>query len=683
MSAAAVAVAALVGAGAAPGSASPILDAEHGLATGWMDYGYSPHQIGKGAAARLDLANHGGLIVANPSLTGDFAALVFRFRAPAGTPEGFLQAQIGNGTFSGFPKVPVTGGRVGPDGFTEVALPMHALNPEGKRFDRIMLSARLALGHDPVLLDGLALTPASPLPVAPARAGRFELDCRAPSHQISRLIYGIGTYFDDEAPHQWATGATARRWGGDLSTRYNWEIDAWNLAKNWFFRNSIVGRREGISYRTFLDENRAHGVASALTVPILGWVAKDKHSYSFPVSSRGAQQAVAFDLPDDGNGFAPDGKPLPSPPPQQTSVPSTPQSIGRWVRTIVDADRGRDRSVAQYILDNEPASWSLTHRDVHPAPSTYDEILEKTIAYGTAVRRADPAAVIAGPAEWGWPAFFQSARDMIEGKGIYRPDRLAHGNVPLIPWYLRKLHEHEMATGVRVLDVLDVHFYPAAPLGQGGAGDTDRGTAALRIRSTRSLWDPTYVDESWINERMELLPLLRRWIDENYPGRGISIGEWNFGAEEHMSSGLAAAEALGRFGEAGITSAFYWTYPKDRSPAFWAFRAYRNFDGDGGAFLDWSLAARAPDRSASLFGSRDAERKHAVAVLLNFEPQTPLDAEIQLAGCGEVTSARAFSYAGGAKGFSSAAVSAEGGTVRVNAQPYSISVVDLRLKPER
>ena len=28
-----------------------------------------------------------------------------------------------------------------------------------------------------------------------------------------------------------------------------------------------------------------------------------------------------------------------------------------------------------------------------------------------------------------------------------------------------------------------------------------------------------------------LMPRMKEWIDQNYPGRGISIGEWNFGGE--------------------------------------------------------------------------------------------------------------------------------------------------------
>ena len=53
---------------------------------------------------------------------------------------------------------------------------------------------------------------------------------------------------------------------------------------------------------------------------------------------------------------------------------------------------------------------------------------------------------------------------------------------------------------------------------------------------------------------------------------------------DHMSGGLAIAEALGRFGQQGLTSAFYWSKVPYNSPGFHAFRAYRNFDGKGARF---------------------------------------------------------------------------------------------------
>ena len=125
-----------------------------------------------------------------------------------------------------------------------------------------------------------------------------------------------------------------------------------------------------------------------------------------------------------------------------------------------------------------------------------------------------------------------------------------------------------------------------------------------------------------IHEPVKLLPRLKEWIAQNNPGMKISIGEWNFGAEQHMSGGLAAAEALGRFGQAGIDSAFYWTVPPESSPAFWAFRAFRNYDGKGAHFLEESLTATSSDTMTSVFASKDPSGR-MVSVVLNLDPSSP------------------------------------------------------------
>ncbi|MET0406139.1 MAG: glycoside hydrolase family 44 protein, partial [Cystobacter sp.] len=315
---------------------------------------------------------------------------------------------------------------------------------------------------------------------------------------------------------------------------------------------------------------------------------------------------------------------------------------------------------------------------------TYDELLEKTIAYGTAVRKADPEAVIAGPTEWGWTGYFRSAADVAPG-AEKDGDRKAHGNVPLLPWYLKKLREHEKKTGTRLLDVVDVHFYPQGDgMGMEERGATDPETAARRIRSVRALWDPTYKDESWIDDTVELIPRLKRWISEYYPGRGISIGEYNFGATTHMSGGLAQAEALGRFAEQGITSAFMFTYPPYRSPAFWAFRAFRNFDGKGGRFLDRYVPSRferaADGRELSLFASRDESGQHLVSVALNLNKDAARDTLVEFKGCGTVESVRVFGYRGEASGFTqSQSARPTGNTVQLMLPPWSMSVLDVTM----
>lgn len=650
-----------------------------GLENGWQDWGWTAKEMPKGAPAVVNFDNFGGWILAKPGLTGDYGGVVFRVKEPPGEGE-FIEVHLQSPAGATLAKVPVS-----PDdrtdvgeGWTEVFIPLDRLDPDQAPFDRVVIQAFRKMEHASIPIDKIALTKASPRPTAAAydpsalRQVRLSLDCRAKARKISPLIWGVAYYaFDDAAKQeaQWQLGATARRWGGNTTSTYNWEISAWNTGNDWFFENNSVP-----SYATFLKDNAAHGMKSALTIPILGWVSKDTTSSSFPVSAFGPQQAVDQWRPDAGNGKDKSGKPLAPGSPPRAYEPITPAYVKRWITAIraEDAKTGR-RSVDMYILGNEPMLWSTTHRDAHPEPLGYDELLQRTIDFGTAVREADPDAVIAGPAEWGWTGYMYSGKDMASGGPSARPDRRAHGDLPVVAYYLKALAEHEKKTGVRVLDVLDLHGYPYAD-GVGGDG-ADAKTAALRIRTTRMLWDPDYTDESWVKEPVNLLPRMRGWIDENYPGRGISIGEWSFGGQGHMSGALATAEAFGRYAQYGVTSAFFWTYPAAGSPSSWAFRAYRNYDARGDHFLDWFTPITAPSGAWSAFGSRDETGKHLVVVALNLSHDDAVTADLDVSSCGKLAAIQSYTYQGGEAGF--VAAPAPGGK-RV-LPPYSITVLDAQL----
>jgi hypothetical protein len=497
----------------------------------------------------------------------------------------------------------------------------------------------------------------------------MTVDTQGKAVPIHPGIYGVAFLLEKE---EWTIGMTGRRWGGNSLSRYNWTLgNATNLGRDWYFENVSYG----LQYPRFLTEDLDHHVGSALTVPILGWVSKDTTSVGFPKSQFPAQDSFDPYRPEAGNGLH-GGKEVPPGPPTTTSTPAPPDFVRKWVEAIRRTDQGRgSRSVQEYILDNEPNLWSATHRDVHPEPLTYDELLQRTIDYGSAIRAADKEAVIAGPAEWGWTGYMYSAKDAAAGVSL-RPDRRAHGDVPLMAYYLAKLHEHEQKTGTRVIDVFDLHFYPQgrdvySP--QGG-----KALDALRIRSTRALWDPTYTDESWINEPVRLIPRMKQWVAENYPGLGIQIGEWNFGGEGRMSGGIATAEALGRFAQLEVTAAYYWTHPPPGSPSYWAFRAYRNFDGRGGRFEDFSLPTTAA-AGTSLFASRDEHGKHFVLIALNMMPDAAAHARIEAPACDHAAKREAYVYTGGPLGFPSPKALPPDGPITVDLPPYSITVIDVHL----
>jgi hypothetical protein len=91
------------------------------------------------------------------------------------------------------------------------------------------------------------------------------------------------------------------------------------------------------------------------------------------------------------------------------------------------------------------------------------------------------------------------------------PDRVNQGGADYLPWFLDTMRQRSATAGRRLLDVFTVHYYP-----QGGefSDDVSAAMQQRRNRSTRSLWDPNYVDETWINDRVRLIPRLRGWVTQ-------------------------------------------------------------------------------------------------------------------------------------------------------------------------
>jgi hypothetical protein len=657
-----------------------------GYKNGWEDWGWSPHEI-DGGPARVRFDNWGGWMLAKPGLTGYYGGVVFHVKIPPGEAE-FQQVWLESSSGSTFPKVNISpdNHKQEADGWSQVFVPMSQLNPDGLDFERFVFHVFRAVGPEWVQIDKIALVKSKGGPPPPPSYDATKLtqvpltvDCKAKATKINPMVYGIAFYgsFDEaRTAAQWQVDATARRWGGNTMTTYNWQIDAWNAGKDWFFENLDVK-----GYREFLKDSAEHGMASAITVPLIGWVAKDKTSSSFPVSAVGPQKSTDQWRKEAGNGVDMSGKDIPAGPPTRSYMQITPDFVKKWVQAIrADDQKTGKRSVWMYILDNEPSLWWTNHRDAHPAPLTYDELVQRTIDYASAIRQADPEAVIAGPAEWGWTNYFYSPKDQAAGPLILRPDRRAHGDLPLVAYYLKALADYQKKTGVRLLDVLDLHAYPQADNVYGD--NVDAHVAAIRVRSTRMLWDPTYVDESYIKEPVRLLPRMHEWVDQYDPGLGISIGEWNFGGEGHMSGALATADALGRFGQNGVTSAFYWAYPPANSPTMWAFRAYRNFDGKGGRFLDWSVPTSTPTPDVAAFASRDDTGSHMVAILLNDSRKDAVTAQVDVGSCGgKIQSSQTYLYTGSSHGFLAAPPSSSPGPTKLTQvlPPYSITVLDLGL----
>ena len=487
-----------------------------------------------------------------------------------------------------------------------------------------------------------------PLPVT------ITVDAAADRHPISPLIYGLNfgttdTLRDLRVP--------INRSGGNSSSAYNWKIDARNTGVDWYFESQAIDPKaiyDQFNDR-FVELSQAGGAAPMLTIPMIGRVAKlgkDRARLpSFSIEKYGPQQRFEVNgWRDAGNGIALDGTPINNDP-DDSSVPDDPKSqeerVNQLVRKFGNAGAG---GVRYYLMDNEPSLWQLAHRDIHPIGAHASEIADKVIAYSRAVKAADPKALIMAPEEWGWMGYFYSGFDTqymdVHKTMAHAPDRETQTQgMDYVPWLLTRWKQSG-----HPVDVFSLHFYP-----QGGeyndAGEPDTPALAYaRNRSTRDLWDPNYKDPTWINSVVDLIPLMRKWVDTYYyPGTPIAITEYTWGGETLMNGATAQADVLGIFGREGLDIATRWGTIDASMPVYKAIKLYRNYDGHGSGFGATSVAAAAPnpDQVSSFAALRDQDRALTVMVI-NKQLSRSADAEIVIRDFADHGEAETWQLAGNA-----------------------------------
>jgi Glycoside hydrolase family 44 len=514
-----------------------------------------------------------------------------------------------------------------------------------------MRRAFLALAAAVIVGPTAAITAAS---AQTASGPALSVNPFAARHVISRDIYGMNF---PPADLQAGLKLPVARWGGNATTRYNYQLDTNNRASDWYFENipnsvaDPTALPDGSTADQFIEQNRADSTGTVMTVPLIGWTPKSRtQTCGFSVAKYGPQQSTDPWDPDCGNGVKPDGSYVTGNDPTDTSAPAGADFVSGWVKYL-DSKYGTAAhgGVRFYDLDNEPDIWFATHRDVHPQGPGYDEMLSKTESIAGAIKRTDPAAQTMGPVGWGWSSLFYSGLDQqtcaIQNCWSAPPDEAAHGGVPFAAWYLQQLAAYQHRTGVRLLNYFDNHWYPQEP-GVASEAD-DPATQALRLRSTRMLWDPSYTDESWIGQPVMAIPRMKQLVAQNYPGTKVAISEYNWGALDKIDGGLAEADVLGIFGREGLDLATLWGPPNSTDPGAFAFRMYLNYDGHGSHFGGVSVSAASADQGQLSVYAAQRTCDHALTVMVINKTTGDLTSPLSITGLAPQASAHVYQYGQG------------------------------------
>ncbi len=486
------------------------------------------------------------------------------------------------------------------------------------------------------------------------------------THAISPLIYGMNAYALDTSVAQAANIAVAR-WGGDNTSRYNYQTNTSNSASDWYFENGTGsgGIWPDGNFADFVSSSSSNGIKALGTMPVLGWVTNGNPSAcGFPATTYPNQYGFdpynsncgdgEYTNQSDITGNDPTITSISNPPPAPPSAADATATwalttwAGGWVNSFVgNGQTGASGGVAIWDLDNEPAWWDAVHRDVHPVASTYDEVTNGGIGTALAIKLADPTAQVSGPVIDYWYNYFYSKKDIESGWSsgpCYEPwqnptDREAHGGVPMIEYYLQQFAKAQTTYGMRLLDYVDLHTYFAATYNGSGVGLApagDTGEQEARLNSTRVFWDPTYTDPNYPQpnyttdpnytsscspplQAPQLIPMMKTWVADDYPGTKTAITEYNWGGQESINGAVAQADILGIFGSYGLDVGTLWGPPDPDSqiPGLMAFEIYRNYDGNKSTFGDMALASASGNQGQlSVYGaSRTADGAITVMVV--------------------------------------------------------------------
>jgi hypothetical protein len=218
---------------------------------------------------------------------------------------------------------------------------------------------------------------------------------------------------------------------------------------------------------------------------------------------------------------------------------------------------GLDKNkVLYWNMDNEVEIWSSTHDDVMPTQITAEAFMQLYFDVAKKARAKFPDIKLVGPVtcnEWQW---FNYDNNSISYGGK---------NYCWLEYFIKRIGEEQQASGIRLLDVLDVHFYPGSK------------TADQLVQYHRVYFDKEYifpeangvkrVNGGWDNNinKEYIFERCRTWL-ETYVGanNGVKFGISETGINEVNPSVTSVwyASTLGEFMKNDVELFCPWTWLK-------------------------------------------------------------------------------------------------------------------------
>ena len=374
---------------------------------------------------------------------------------------------------------------------------------------------------------------------------------------VSPYIYGCNNAFDKPVQFYKDAGLRmARMCGGNNATKYNWRKKI-TSHPDWY--NNVYGNDWDKTSKEI--EANYPNMQVMWAFQLLGRVASStEHNFNdWEYNHSQWWEGVSQNLAGGGtpNEDNPGGKALVEGDielyTEEWPADSTVGILDHWF-----GSNGIGLNKYQFIywnMDNEPDVWDGTHDDVMsdgllPA----NEFMDNYIEVAKKARALFPEIKICGPvttSEWQW-FNWSGGGTKIDGK-----------NYCWLEYFIKRCADEEKTSGIRVLDVVDIHNYPYAP--------TDKDA----LQNHRMYYDKTYVypgangikavNGGWDNSlnKEYIFQRINDWLEKYYgKNHGITVGlsEWSPGPDNPDLASVIYASHLGTFANYGVEYFTPWTW---------------------------------------------------------------------------------------------------------------------------
>lgn len=467
-----------------------------------------------------------------------------------------------------------------------------------------------------------------------AQEALITIDINTQLGKISPYIYGAND-------HSNPSFLTSARQGGNRLSTYNWENNYSNAGKDYSHQtdrhlvsglSSEAASEFAATPKYFIQNANKKHQYSLVTIQAGGYVASSIPGSVTPEEVAPSNRWEKVQINKDGN--------LLLTPNLSDSTVYMDEFVHYLVKTLGVAGDGGPHA---YSIDNEPSLWSNTHPYMHPPKATIQEVISKSAEVAKMVKQIDRNAEVVGPALAGYKAIrtLEEAPD-INAYNIKSYPTYANDDNWFFDEYLKAMKTASDEAGERLLDVVDIHWYPeeqasgtrivnlevANPTTSDKEKMTTDAMVKVRLAAPRELWDSTYKHTSWFkDDRICLLPNLVRKINQHYPETKLGITEFRYDAEYHFSGGLALTDVLGVFGREGVYLANMWDPVYDYAKT--AYKMYLDYDGNGGTYGNTAVHAAWNDYAAfSAFASTDNQDNLHIIIINKTSSDTTINVSI-------------------------------------------------------